>query len=251
MLRLRILPVALILAAVTGLAACNKDKPRNPAGDFAQRIEALPRAAARDTLRNLVDAAPPIGGLARFHLGNLYYVEAADSARSRGWNDPLVAAHLDSAETWFKAALAADSTMVPAYVNLGSLWDDRAEMMTSRVERDARAGQARVLYEQALALDPQNEKARCNLGTLFKRQNDMERAQREYLTVLEQNPRSALARYNLAILFATMRIYKEAQREFELAAKYDPQGDIGERSRANIQIIKDLMAAEASRAAKP
>ena len=61
--------------------------------------------------------------------------------------------------------------------------------------------------------------------------------------MLEHDPESALAHYNLAIMFAEQKIYREALREWELAAKYDPDGDIGERSRANIQIVKDLMNA--------
>jgi hypothetical protein len=48
----------------------------------------------------------------------------------------------------------------------------------------------------------------------------------------------------VAILFATQKIYREAIREFELAVKYDPNGDIGERSRDNIKIIRDLMESE-------
>lgn len=245
---MRILPALFCLipclCLVSATVGCNKDGARTDLEDFAQRIKKLPAAAATDTLYGLVDAPAPQGAFARFHLGNLFYAQATERAKSHGWNDEQTAAWLDSAQTWLSAAIAADSTMVEAYINLGSLWDDRAEMMAERQERLVRIGNARSLFLQALALDPQNEMARVNLGTLHRRQGNLEAAMSEYLAVLEQNPRSALARYNLALLFATQQVYKEALREFELAAKHDPHGDIGQRSRDNIQIIKNLMAAD-------
>lgn len=246
-LRLRFLPLLTLLAILLSMAACNKDVPLGELDAFVQRIGELPAQEALDTLYSLVDAPAPMGGFARYQLGTLFYNQATDSASSRGWNDPYVHAFLDSAELWLSAALAADSTMIRAYVNLGALWDDRAEMMLRREERDHRIDQAKVFYEKALELEPHNEKARCNLGTLYKRQNDLERAVQEYLAVLEHNPRSALARYNLAIVFATQRIYREAKIEFELAVKYDPDGDIGDRSRHNLQIINDLLESEKAR----
>jgi hypothetical protein len=65
----------------------------------------------------------------------------------------------------------------------------------------------------------------------------------EFQKVLEYHPQSALAHYNMAIMFAESKIYREALVEWELASKYDPDGDIGERSRENIKIVKDLMNA--------
>jgi tetratricopeptide (TPR) repeat protein len=242
-------PSLLLLVAlglVTALSACGSEDtaPLSDLDRFVQRHQNLPATAALDSLYPLAAGPVPDATFARYQIGNIYYALASDTARVRGWNDELARSLLDSAEVWFEAAIAADSTFVEALVNLGAVWDDRADIMATRPEREARIGQARIYYRRALELRPEDEKARCNLGGLYKRQNNLEAAMREFLTVLEYNPRSALARYNLAILFATMRIYKEALREFELAVKYDPRGDIGQRSRDNIEIIKDLMAGE-------
>jgi tetratricopeptide (TPR) repeat protein len=243
-------PCQILIIATAALsllvAACGQEVPQNELDRFIASVEDLPTEVALDTLRVLARGAEPEATYARYELGNIYYALAADSARTRGWNDEHARAYLDSAQVWFEAAVNADSTFVEAYVNLGALWDDRADMMASRGDREERIATARSLYEKALALKPHDEKARCNLGSLRKRQNDFEGAMAEYLTVLEHNPKSALAHYNLAILFATQKIYREAIREFELAVKYDPDGDIGERSRDNIQIIRDLMEAEAA-----
>ncbi len=237
--------------ALTSLVACNREVPESELDRFIAEVESLPREAAMDTLYALVSAAPPVDSFARYELGNIHYSAAADSARARGWNDEFAKASLDSAQYWFEQAVAADSSFVEAYVNLGALWDDRADMMAVRREREERISQAQAMYQQALALRPHDEKARCNLGSLYKRQNNFDRAMQEYLTVLEHDPKSSLAHYNLAILFATQRIYREAITEFELAVKYDPDGDIGGRSRDNIKIIRDLMETEQAGAQKP
>ena len=245
----------IIMLVVTGatilLGACNRDLPPSELDLFIDRIEVLTFEAAFDTLYALAAGPPPQSTYAKYQLGNIYYSQAADSARIWGWNDETAKAHLDSAQIWFEAAVAADTTFVEAFVNLGALWDDRADMMASRQERQVRIATAQTMYEKALVLKPNDEKARCNLGSLYKRQNNFEGAMQQYLMVLEHDPKSSLAHYNLAILFATQKIYREAVREFELAVKYDPDGDIGDRSHDNIKIIRDLMAAQTAKARKP
>ena len=160
-----------------------------------------------------------------------------------GWGDDGVGALLATAEEHFTAAIARDSTFIEPMVNLGSLWDDRSEQMGSRAERDERMDKARLYYDMALKVDPTDEKARCNLGALYLRQRRVGDALREFNTALEHDDRSALAHYNLAIMFAEQKVYREAIVEWELAAKYDPDGDIGGRSRDNIRIVRDLMNA--------
>lgn len=243
--------IMLLIVLLSALVSCQKDVPESELDRFIARIESLELSAALDTLYDLAGGPLPYATYARYELGNIYYSIATDSARTRGWNDEHAKANLDSAQTWFEGAVAVDSSFVEAYVNLGALWDDRADMMAVRREREERIDQAREMYQKALELRPQDEKARCNLGSLYKRQNNFERAMQEYLTVLDNDPKSALAHYNLAILFATQKIYREAITEFELATKYDPDGDIGDRSRDNVKIIRDLMQAEAAPAKKP
>ena len=113
--------------------------------------------------------------------------------------------------------------------------------MGNREEREMRVNKAKEFYNMALSLDPLDEKARCNLGALYLRQRQITDALAEFQTVLDNDPRSSLAHYNMAIMFAEQTIYREAIVEWELAAKYDPDGDIGDRSRENIKIVKELM----------
>lgn len=229
-----------------GTAASQAKKPARPATPlekFAERITKLEGQALTDTLRHLAAGGPPQRAYASYLLGNRFYLEAGDTARARGWKDTLVTTLLDSAEVRFTAAIAADSTLLEPMVNLGSLWDDRSEQTSNQVERQDAATKAESFYRMALKVDPKDEKARCNLGSLYLRQRQHGKAIAEFKQVLADNPQSALAHYNLAIMFAESKVYREALAEWELAVKYDPDGDVGSRSAENIKIVKDLMNA--------
>ena len=239
---------SVILAVLTGvlllgasLPGCKEQVELTELERFVQRTLDLEGAALEDTLRGYVAAGPPQAKYAEFLLGNHFHTMAADTAAAMGWNAAFVSDLLDSAEVHFAAAVAGDSTFIEAIVNLGSVWDDRSEQRASNAERQERIDQAERFYRLALAVDPTDEKARCNLGGLYLRQRRTQEALDEFQTALDHNPQSALAHYNLAIMFAEQKIYRGAMREWELAAKHDPEGDIGERSRENVRIVKDLM----------
>ncbi|MFN2369902.1 MAG: tetratricopeptide repeat protein [Candidatus Krumholzibacteriia bacterium] len=236
------LVLAALLAAVA-LGGCKEQAELTDLERFVQRTAALEGQALEDTLRGSVAAGGNEATYASFLLGNRFYDAASDTAAALGWDAPQVPALLDSAEVHFARAVARDSSFVEALVNLGSVWDDRAEQRGSRPQRDTRLAQAERFYELALAASPHDEKARCNLGGLYLRQRRTQEALDQFQAVLDHDPTSALAHYNLAIMFAEQKIYREAMREWELAAKHDPDGDIGERSRENVRIVKDLMSA--------
>ncbi len=253
-MRRMLLTLTLVAAAGTllVLAGCKDgkggksggaDAPKTPLEHFAVRIGSLEGQALSDTLLFLAAGGPPQAAYANYLLGNQYYRAAGDSALGRGWKDPVVTALLDSAEARFTASIAADSTLLEPMVNLGSLWDDRSEQIANQIERQEAADKAESYYQLALRVDPTDEKARCNLGSLYLRQRKHSQALAEFQQVLAGNPQSALAHYNLAIMFAEAKIYKEALVEWELAVKYDPDGDIGGRSAENIKIVRDLMNA--------
>jgi tetratricopeptide (TPR) repeat protein len=232
-----------ILAVTALVSGCRETVPETALNKFISRTGHLQGQALTDTLRALSGGESPYRAFAHYLLGNQFYEAAGDSARLTGWGGSGVSALLDSADAHFSASVAADSTFLEPMVNLGSLWDDRAEQNGSREERDQRLANAKMYYEMALRVDPTDEKARCNLGSLYLRQRQVAKAMNEFQTVLKQNSHSSLAHYNLAIMFAEEKIYREAIAEWELASKYDPDGDIGDRSRDNIKIVRDLMNA--------
>ncbi len=246
---------AAIVAAcglVSGLAGCKDGKPGAAGGEskaptaierFAKRIGSLQGTALEDTLRSLATGPAPDRAYAAYLLGNRFYVAAGDSAVARGWKEPAVIALLDSAEARFNASIAADSTLLEPMVNLGSLWDDRAEQTANQIERQDNMTKAESYYRLALRVDPRDEKARCNLGSLYLRQRKQPQALAEFKTVLANDPKSALAHYNMAIMFAESKVYREAVTEWEQAVAIDPDSDIGRRSAENIKIVRDLMNA--------
>ena len=241
----RYLAVIIIMACLVAglLSGCKDGVPQSELDKFIARTSEYEGQALQDTLKQIAQGEPPYNAYANFLLGNKFYDAAADSAESNGWNNPMALAMLDSAETYFSLAVAQDSTFIEPMVNLGSIWDDRAESMGNRQLYEERIKEANKYYTMALAVDPTDEKARCNLGSLYLRQRRTSEALAEFNKVLDHNPQSALAHYNIAIMFAEAKIYREALQEWELASKYDPDGDIGDRSRANIQIVHDLMNA--------
>jgi len=231
----------LVILAALWFTGCKDGAPQSELDQFIDRTTALEGQVLQDTLRHLAAGEPPFSVYANYMIGNGFYLEAGDSAMVSGWNTQAVNTRLDSAVVYFNKAVALDSTFIEALVNLGSLWDDRSEQMGSRAQREERAATARQYYELALKVDPTDEKARCNLGSLYLRQRKTTNALAEFQKVLEYDPESALAHYNLAIMFAEAKVYREAIAEWELAVKYDKDGDIGNRSRENIKIVTDLM----------
>jgi len=241
----RMFGMTMMLAGVCLLAGCKDNIPASELDKFIERAGQLEGQALMDTLHAVADGGESQAVYANYVIGNKFYEAASDTASAKGWADGSVSELLDSAEIYFSRSVAQDSTFIEAMVNLGSVWDDRSEQMGSRKERDDRIANARMYYEMALAVDPADEKARCNLGSLYLRQRRTKEALAEFQTALEYDPRSPLAHYNLAIMFAEAKIYREAITEWELAAKNDPNGDIGYRSRENIKIVKDLLNAPA------
>ena len=236
-----VLILMIVAVSCLGLIGCKDGVPQSDLDQFILRMNDLDSATQADSLRTIAAEGMPRAAYATYMTGNNFYVVAGDSARALGWGSTQANAMLDSAEVYFNAAVAMDSSFVEALVNLGSLWDDRSEQLSSREDRDEKVAQAEFFYQLALKAAPLDEKARCNLGSLYLRQRRTMDAKAEFQKVLDNNPRSSLAHYNMAIMFAEAKIYREAIAEWELAVKNDPDGDIGERSRDNIDIVKDLM----------
>lgn len=234
--------IAVVLAAGL-MSGCKDGVPQTELEMFIARTAELQGQALQDTLRQIAGGQPPYNSYANFLLGNRFYDSASDSARYGGWSNQGAQVLLDSAEVYFNLAVAQDSTFIEPMVNLGSVWDDRAETVGNRQQYEERIAQADKFYTMALAVDPADEKARCNLGSLYLRQRRTTEALAEFHKVLEYNPESSLAHYNIAIMFAEAKIYREALKEWEQASKYDPDGDIGDRSRENIKIVHDLLNA--------
>jgi len=230
------------------MVGCREDVPQSELDRFIAQHREIPAAEYEDSLRVIVTGPTPQSTFAHYELGNLFYNAASESALVRGWKEGPAQALIDSAMFHFEKAVAQDTAFVQAYVNLGSLWDDLADQtgvsMEERKLREERLNIAEEMYQKALNINPNDEKALCNMGSLYMKKRVVSQAVDHFNRALEVNPNSALAHYNLAIAFAEEKIYREAIREWEAAVDADPEGDIGERSRENIKIVENLMNSE-------
>lgn len=231
---------ALALAALSG---CKEGVELSEMDRALAEFREIPLDERPAALRTFMVEQPELARYGWYELGNTWYEQAAGEMIEPG-PDSQTGTHalLDSALFAYGKALAADSTFVEAWVNMGLVWDDVSDGRTPQARNAAE--EAKDAYLRAIELRPDEEKARCNLGSLHYRRHQYDKAVEQFQTVLDQNPESALAHYNLAIMFAESHMYREAEVEWKAAAQYDPDGDIGDRSRENLKVIEDLMNSE-------
>ena len=233
----------IVLSSLVVLTGCRESMELTELERVLAEYRQLPADEQEAALRDLAVSDTPEAKYAWYELGNIFYERAATEDLAPGEESASgTNALLDSALVFFGEAAATDSTFVEPLVNAGLIWDDLSQGRT--IESMAAMSKATELYKRAIALRPGDEKARCNLGSLYFGRHQFMDAKAQFNAALEANPRSALAHYNLAIMFAESKMYREAIVEWEDAAEFDEEGDIRERSLANIEVIKDLMEAE-------
>ena len=100
-------------------------------------------------------------------------------------------------------------------------WTFFTATATRSITRRQTAGRAGE-YERALSLDPYAVDPRVNLAVLLVRQDKLERAQSELLTVLRVEPGNASAHANLGVVLARRGQLDQAVREFQETLRLDP-----------------------------
>jgi len=232
-----------LLSSLTVLTGCHESVEPTELELVLAEYRELPVEDRESALRTFSATGTPDTKYAWYELGNLYYKRSGGEETAPGEGSLSgVNALLDSALVFFGTAMDMDSTFVEAIVNAGLIWDDICDGRTP----EARQAMIKATenYKRAIALRPDDEKARCNLGSLYFRKRQYEPALEQFRAVLEVHPESALAHFNLAIMFAESKIYREAITEWELAAEYDKDGEIHERSVENIRVMRELMEAK-------
>jgi tetratricopeptide (TPR) repeat protein len=81
---------------------------------------------------------------------------------------------------------------------------------------------ARVKFEKAVAVDPNNADAHYNLGLIYFGDRNLEKAVVQYKKAIALDPRHANARLNLGIALAQAGSYDQAVAEYEEAIKVRP-----------------------------
>jgi tetratricopeptide (TPR) repeat protein len=233
----------IMVLSIVLVAGCNKQQDLTMTEQVLEKYRNMPAEEQEPALREFAANDTDNARYAVFELGNLFYDRAQERIEPPGegslsGNNAL----LDSALYYYQAAADMDSTFGEPLVNMGLIWDNLSDGRSAAAR--AAMAKARDLYQRAIEINPLDEKARCNLGSLYFRKQQRNEAMQQFRATLDANPESALAHFHLASMFAESRIYKEAVTEWELAAKYDKVGDIRERSRENIRIIDELLNSE-------
>jgi tetratricopeptide (TPR) repeat protein len=233
---------ALVVLASTllPLAGCREKVEPTEMDLVLAEYREMPVEEQEGALREFAATGTTDAKYAWYELGNLFYKRSTGEEAVPGEGSlSATNALLDSALVFFGKAVEMDSTFVEAYVNAGLIWDDLSDGRTP----EARQAMMKATdhYDIAIALRPDDEKARCNLGSLYFRKHQYQPALDQFKAVLEVHPESALAHFNLAIMFAESKMYHEAITEWELASKYDKEGEIQERADENITVMKQLM----------
>ena len=99
----------------------------------------------------------------------------------------------------------------PAYNNLGNVWLAEGQL-----------DQARPMFEQALALRPDDPEAHNNLGIVLKRTGHLHEAMNQYQLALASDPDYAEAHNNLGNVLLVTGHVEEARDHYERALKINP-----------------------------
>lgn len=223
--------LVMVAALSMALAGCKKKTQAEHAAappaaqvdnSLGGHLNAMSAQSQIDTMRTLVRADTADAQL-RFFAGNAYYSFASGLDASA----PNRTAYYDSATAQYQRAVAIDSTMSKAWVNMGLTYSDAGKRP-----------EARKALQKAIAVNPKDVLAYCHLGYVEHMAGNLSEAMSMYRQALAIDPNSAQAHYNLGLAFAEQKIFSEAVREWEIVIKNDPDGDLGKTAAENVKIIQ-------------
>ena len=104
---------------------------------------------------------------------------------------------------------------------------------------DAGAPKAAILaYEKALELQPHNPDVLTDLGTMYLRTNELEKAIASFRDAAAADPQHIKSRFNLGIALMTSKKYSEAADAFSECVSIDPKGDLAAAAQAHLKILQ-------------
>jgi len=201
--RLRLVSVCLLaaLGLYAALSGCATLGPkRAPLDALPDSMDVDLRTAELEKMALAYPEDPEIF----FTLGNTYYDQAVP----------------DQARVNYEKAVALDSKMVKAHVNL-------AMLMAETGEPDS----ARVMLEKVLETAPGDSRALTNLGMIYYNLKDVDTAVKYYTEAIKSDPANPEAHYNLGVAFAETGLVLEAIREWRLVLELVREGDTAERAK--------------------
>ncbi len=130
-----------------------------------------------------------------------------------------------------KDIVRKDPKNLPAWVALGNLYFDSNQPK-----------EAIEAYSQHLAVKPDNADVRTDMGTMYRKLRNFDRAIEEYKKAAQSDPKHANSRYNLGlVLLHDKQDIKGAVKAWEEYLKVAPKSERTERVGAQIDKLKKMV----------
>lgn len=119
----------------------------------------------------------------------------------------------DEAVAEYRQALRVNPNLTQAYLNLGNIYFHHQQLLDK----------GREMYNQVLAVDPDNKFGHNNLGVIFLKQGLLDRAEAEFRAALKTDQGFVDALYNMACVSARQGFNDRAMSHLRLAAGHNPE----------------------------
>ncbi len=131
-----------------------------------------------------------------------------------------------------KDIVKKDPKNLPAWVELGNLYFD-SEQPKEAIEA----------YSQYLAIKPDNPDVRTDMGIMYRKLGDFDRAIEEFRKAAQIDPKHINSRYNIGlVLLHDKQDIKGAVKAWEDYLKVDPNSERAQRIRTQIEKMKTMPA---------
>lgn len=131
-----------------------------------------------------------------------------------------------------KEIVTKDPKNLPAWVELGNLYFDTDQPK-----------EAIEAYSQYLAVKPDNPDVRTDMGIMFRKLGQFDKAIEEFRKAAQSDPKHVNSRYNIGlVLLHDKQDIKSAIKAWEDYLKVDPNSERAQRIRAQIEKMKSMPA---------
>jgi len=131
-----------------------------------------------------------------------------------------------------KEIVKKDPKNLPAWVELGNLYFDTDQPK-----------EAIEAYSQYLAVKPDNPDVRTDMGIMYRKLGQFDKAIEEFRKAAQSDPKHVNSRYNIGlVLLHDQQDIKSAIKAWEDYLKVDPNSERAQRIRAQIEKMKSMPA---------
>jgi cytochrome c-type biogenesis protein CcmH/NrfG len=153
--------------------------------------------------------------------------QTAPMPAPQGPTPPEVASKIQT----LKDIVKKDPENLPAWVEMGNLYFDSNQPK-----------EAIEAYSQYLAAKPDNPDVRTDMGIMYRKLGDFDRAIEEFKRAAQNDPKHVNSRYNLGlVLLHDKQDMKGAIKAWEEYLKVDPKSERAERVKAQMEKMEKMV----------